>query len=116
VDTVVAHHAPSPRRDDWSARWARYRRNDTLTAVLRLPWQQAVLEVARLLADGVREPAVRPEIRQLFRVLHTALGDRRSVPPELARRLAEALLPDEDGGPAEDMDGDMEEAECQTHG
>ena len=37
VDTVVAHHAPSPRRGDWSARWAPYRRNDTLTAVLRLP-------------------------------------------------------------------------------
>jgi GT2 family glycosyltransferase len=90
VDEVVAHHAPSPRREDWPARWARYRRNDTLTAWLRLPPLQALRQTGHLLVDAAREPAARGELVAFGRLLPGVLRERRPVPPEIARSFAEA--------------------------
>lgn len=87
VDALVAHHQPSPRREDWPARWARYRRNDTLTAWLRLSLPSALRETAGLLGDAAREPAARRELIRFARLMPAALRDRRPVPAEIARRL-----------------------------
>jgi GT2 family glycosyltransferase len=88
VEAVVAHHQPSPRREGWPERWARYRRNDTLTAWLRLPLPEALRETARFLADAAREPAARRELVRFARLVPAALRRRRPVPRSVARRLA----------------------------
>ncbi|MCD4532570.1 glycosyltransferase [Nocardioides sp. cx-169] len=51
VEDVVAHHHPSPRRDDPQARRVRIARNRLLTAVMRRPWAE-VREVTRELAGS----------------------------------------------------------------
>ena len=93
VDALVAHHAPSPRREGWPARWARYRRNDTLTAWLRLPLRQALGQTARLLGDAAREPTARRELVRFCGLLPGALRERRPVPRGLASRFAEVFRP-----------------------
>jgi GT2 family glycosyltransferase len=90
VDAVVAHHAPSAHREDWPARWARYQRNDTLTAWLRLPPLEALRQTGRLLVDAAREPTARRELTAFGRLLPAVLRERRPVPPEIAHRFAEA--------------------------
>jgi GT2 family glycosyltransferase len=90
ADALVAHHAPSPRREEWPVRWARYRRNDTLTAWLRLPLVDAVGETLRFLGDAVREASARRELLPFAARLPRAIRGRRRVPDELARRLAAA--------------------------
>jgi GT2 family glycosyltransferase len=93
VDALVAHHRPSPHREGWPQRWARYRRNDVLTAWLRLPLPWALRDTAGLLADAVREPVARRELVAFARRLPAALRGRRPVADDLARRLAVALRP-----------------------
>ena len=93
VDDVVAHHAPSPRREDWPARWARYRRNDTLTAWLRLPLGTALGETARLVLDAAREPTARRELVRFGRLMPRVLRQRRPVPPSISARFLEATRP-----------------------
>lgn len=93
VDGVVAHHAPSPRREDWPARWARYRRNDTLTAWLRLPLRTALGQTARLLLDAAREPTARRELVRFLRLLPGVLRQRRPVPRSIADPFLEAARP-----------------------
>ena len=80
LEDVVVHHMPSPVRDDWPRRWARYRRNDTLTAVLRFPGRLAVREVARLLRDSAGDPVLRPEVAAFGRRLPQALLHRTRMP------------------------------------
>ena len=91
VDALVAHHLPSPRREDWPRRWARYRRNDTLTAWLRLPLAWALRETSRFLLDAAREATAQRELAHFARLLPRALLGRRPVAPEIARRLADEL-------------------------
>ncbi len=86
VDEVVAHHAPSPSRADWPERWARYRRNDTLVALLRLPGGTAAREAASLLRQAVADPAVRAELAPFLRRLPAVLRSRRRVSDRLWRR------------------------------
>jgi glycosyltransferase involved in cell wall biosynthesis len=89
VKDVVAHHRPSPRREPWPQRWARYRRNDTLTAVLRLPAGQAVGELRSFVADARREPAVRREVLPLAVRLPAALVGRRGLPADVLALLGD---------------------------
>ena len=93
VDALVAHHAPSPHREGWPARWARYRRNDTLTAWLRLPLREALGQTARLLGDAAREPTARRELVRFCGLLPGVLRERRPVPRGLASRFAEVSRP-----------------------
>ena len=87
VDSLAAHHAPSLRREDWPIRWARYRRNDTLTAWLRLPLPWALRQTLRFLVDAAREPTARTELVRFARLLPRALHQRRPVPPAIAARF-----------------------------
>jgi GT2 family glycosyltransferase len=85
VDTVVAHHHPSPNRDP-EARRARAARNRLLTAVLRRPWSVVLREAARDLRAG---PPGRRAVAQAVRALPRALARRRTLPThvEAARLL-----------------------------
>ena len=87
---VVAHHQPSPVREAWPERWARYRRNDTLTAWLRLPWPQALAETGGLIADAIREATARRELARFACLLPKACRLRRPVDRELATDFAAA--------------------------
>ncbi len=86
VDSVVAYHAPSARREGWPERWARYRRNDTLTALLRLPASHAARETLGLLREAARERVVRRELLAFMCRLPAVARQRRRVPPEVWRR------------------------------
>jgi GT2 family glycosyltransferase len=96
VDTVVAHHHPSPSRDSVERR-ARAARNRLLTAVLRRPWGV----VLRTVADDLRSgPAGRKAVRLALRRLHRAVRHRRTLPThvELARRLLDAASDEQVSG------------------
>lgn len=80
LEQVTVHHDPSPVRADRSQRWARYRRNDALTAVLRFPAHLATREVARLLRDCAGDPVLRPEVTAFGRRLPRALRERTRLP------------------------------------
>lgn len=85
VDSVVAHHHPSPARDS-TRRKARAARNRLLTTILRRPWPV----VARALAEDLRAGrAGWMAIAETVPVLPRALARRRAVPShvEAARRL-----------------------------
>jgi GT2 family glycosyltransferase len=85
VDSVVAHHHPSPVRDS-PARRARAARNELLTAVLRRPWRVVLRTASAQLRSG---QVGRLALRQALAALPRALRARRRVPPrvEVARRL-----------------------------
>ncbi|MDP8993048.1 MAG: glycosyltransferase [Actinomycetota bacterium] len=91
VEDVVAHHQPSPVREDWPTRWALYRRNDTLTAWMRLPLRRALAETGQLVADAVREETARRELSRFARLLWPAWRERRPVERHLVTDLADHL-------------------------
>jgi GT2 family glycosyltransferase len=97
VETVVAHHHPSPSRDSVERR-ARAARNRLLTAVLRRPWRVVLHAVADDLRSG---PAGRKAVRLALRRLPRAVRHRRTLPPhvERARRLLDAPSADGVNGP-----------------
>jgi GT2 family glycosyltransferase len=88
VDSVVAHHHPSPSRDTVERR-ARAARNRLLTAVLRRPWPVVLALVAEDLRSG---RAGRLAVAQAARRLPLALTQRRRLPAdvEATRRLLDA--------------------------
>ncbi len=90
VDTIVAHHAPSSSREDWPTRWALYRRNDTLTALMRLPGRTALRETAQLVRQAVADPVVRRQMPQFLRRLPAALRRRRRVDDEVWQQWQDA--------------------------
>jgi GT2 family glycosyltransferase len=93
VEDVVAHHEPSPLREDWPVRWARYRCNDTLTAWMRLPLRRALAETAQLVVDAAREKTARRELLRFARLVAQAWRERRPVEPQLAADFAASLRP-----------------------
>jgi len=86
VDSVIAHHAPSSRRDEWLNRWARYRRNDTLTALLRFPAPSAAGAAAHFAWDAIRKPVVRRELPHLVKHLPAVARRRQPVPAQVWAR------------------------------
>ena len=88
VDSIVAHHHPSPVRDALD-RQSRGARNALLTAVLRRPWPVVLRAVASNLQAGA---AGRLAIRRALPALLRALLRRRQISPELeaARRLLDS--------------------------
>ncbi|MGI9157625.1 MAG: glycosyltransferase family 2 protein [Marmoricola sp.] len=91
VEALVARHQPSPIRDEWPVRWARYRRNDTLTAWLRLPLPWAFRETGTLLRAMVRDPVARTELLPFLRLLPTAIRRRRLVPESVLELLVASI-------------------------
>ena len=86
VDSVVAHHRPSPARDHGRAA-VLGARNQVLTALMRRPWPV----VAQLSHDVSRRgPAGRRGLAEALLRAPRALRRRRPVPPavEAARRRA----------------------------
>jgi GT2 family glycosyltransferase len=88
VDSVVAHHHPSPVRDSLD-RQARAARNRLLTMILRRPWPVVLAAMAGDLRAG---RAGRMAVRQTLPRLPRALRRRRRLPAEVeaARRLLDA--------------------------
>jgi GT2 family glycosyltransferase len=88
VDSVVAHHHPSPVRDP-EQREVRRRRNELLTAVQRRPWPVVAGEVTDQLRSG---RTGRRAFRAALPVVPRALRARRRLPAdvEAARRLLDA--------------------------
>jgi GT2 family glycosyltransferase len=88
VDSVVAHHHPSPVRDSLD-RQARAARNRLLTMILRRPWPVVLAAVVGDLRAG---RAGRMAVRQTLPRLPRALRRRRRLPAdvEAARRLLDA--------------------------
>lgn len=91
LDDVLAHHDPSAVREDWPRRWARYRRNDVLTSVLRFPRAVAVRDTAELLREGVGNDALRREIGPFLQRLRTAVRERRPVPEPVWQHYLETV-------------------------
>ena len=84
-DDVVAHHEPSEVRDR-TARAARARRNELLTALMRRPWGV----VLRLLRRAVTTPVGRRAAVDALPAVRAALRARRLLPPHV-EQAREAL-------------------------
>lgn len=82
VDTVVAHHWPSPARDP-DRRAVVQARNTVFTAVLRRP----LPVVATVLAAAVRQRPGRAALREAAGSLPWLLTHRRSLPSQVERRV-----------------------------
>lgn len=93
VGEVVAHHDPSPLREEHGRRRARYRRNDVLSDAMRMPPTRAAAALARFAADAGRERAARGEAMSLARRLPMALALRRAVPVGVVTALDRARRP-----------------------
>jgi GT2 family glycosyltransferase len=85
VPDVVAHHHPSPRREQF-ARQARQHRNDLWTAWTRLPALDALRTSATLLRDAPHDPAVRAGAADAILGLGVVRSTRRRVPKDVARQ------------------------------
>ena len=84
VSDVVAHHHPSPARDDDGRRRSLIVRNRLLTAVMRRPWPAVLREVRAALADDA--PAQRGAWEAIRRAPR-ALAVRRVLPAHVEEQL-----------------------------
>ncbi|GAA4689562.1 Glycosyltransferase, GT2 family [Promicromonospora umidemergens] len=86
VKEVVVHHHPSPSRQPPAARQHGIARAATLTALMRLPWRDAVGELRGVAAQSQSH---RSGVVRGLREAPAALRRRRPVPAEVAamRRL-----------------------------
>lgn len=87
VDGLVAHHHPSPRRIDPAERRALELRNNALIDWMRRPAVDGVHTAARLVRGALRDPVARRAAAGAFRRLPHALARRRTLPPEVRRRI-----------------------------
>jgi GT2 family glycosyltransferase len=86
VDEVVAHHHPSPARNQ-SRRHELEVRNAVLSAWMRRPLGPALAITARALVSGWSEPAARQGLLTAFRKLPAALARRQVVDRALEQRV-----------------------------
>ncbi len=86
VDTVLAHHHPSPARDP-ARRRSVTTRNELWTAMLRRPRSSVVSLSTRRVVDGRRDPAVRRGVVAAMGGLGWVLRERRVVAPALEAEL-----------------------------
>ena len=86
VPSIVAHHHPSPARDEQGRREAEVR-NELWFSWLRRPRGPAVARTASLLRGGVRESAVWAGALGAVRGLPWVLRERRAVDARLEREL-----------------------------
>ncbi|WP_275006726.1 glycosyltransferase family 2 protein [Promicromonospora iranensis] len=86
VQDVVVHHHPSPSRQPPGRRQHGMARAATLTALMRLPWRDAVGHIRHVAAQG---PSHRSGVVRGLCEAPAALRRRRRVPAEVAemRRL-----------------------------
>lgn len=81
VRDVVVHHHPSPSRQPPGKRQHGMARAATLTALMRLPWRDAVGQIRHVAAQG---PDHRSGVVRALREAPTALRRRRPIPGEVA--------------------------------
>jgi N-acetylglucosaminyl-diphospho-decaprenol L-rhamnosyltransferase len=86
VDTLVAHHHPSPVRDRVGRRRV-VLRNALWSAWLRRPVGSALRRTVRLLGPAVADPSLRPALVEALRGIPWVLRERRAVPPALESAL-----------------------------
>ncbi len=86
VDDVVAHHHPSPVRNQ-NRRHELEVRNAVLSAWMRRPLGPALTITAKAFASGWSRPAARQGLRTAFRNLPAALARRQVVDPDLEHRV-----------------------------
>ncbi|HLH47584.1 MAG TPA: glycosyltransferase [Acidimicrobiales bacterium] len=77
---VVAHHAPSPRRDP-PARRRRQAANHVITGILRAPPAELGRRAGALVASAGRDAAARGALGDVLVAASWALARRRRVPP-----------------------------------
>jgi GT2 family glycosyltransferase len=87
VDSVVAHHHPSPVRQDRLARDVRLLRNETLVAWMRRPAKVAVGAGLGLLARIPKYPPAGLAAAEALLRLPRALAARRRLPTDVERRI-----------------------------
>jgi GT2 family glycosyltransferase len=81
VRDVVVHHHPSPSRQPPGKRQHGMARAATLTALMRLPWRDAVGQIRHVAAQG---PDHRSGVVRGLREAPAALRHRRPIPGEVA--------------------------------
>ncbi|GLZ28567.1 glycosyl transferase [Lentzea sp. NBRC 105346] len=87
VDSVVAHHHPSPRRDGTRTRRMLELRNDLLSTWLRRPARCGVAGFGALAALAVRDRAAGWALAGALRRLPMALRSRRPLPPAVQAQV-----------------------------
>ncbi|MGH8903522.1 MAG: glycosyltransferase family 2 protein [Egibacteraceae bacterium] len=86
VDTVVAHHHPSPVRDP-AARRRHVTRNDLWTSWLRRPAPSAGRQTLIALRAAARDPAARAGLLEALQGVGWVVRERRVVPAHLEAAL-----------------------------
>jgi len=86
VEDVIAHHHPSPGRDESRRRQLEVR-NGLLTAWMRRPLGPALAATATAMAHGLSQPATRRGLLAALRHLPAALARREAVDHELEGRI-----------------------------
>jgi len=87
VDTVVAHHHPSPRRGSTHARRVLELRNDLLTTWLRRPARLGWSAFGALARKGVTDSAARVALRGALRRLPAVLRARHRLPEAVQHQI-----------------------------
>uniref|UniRef100_UPI0031DF83F1 glycosyltransferase family 2 protein n=1 Tax=Saccharothrix mutabilis TaxID=33921 RepID=UPI0031DF83F1 len=88
VDSVTAHHQPSPSRASPAAGRTRELRNDLLTTWLRRPPGVALRATLALGRQALTTPPARRAFAEALHRLPAALRDRRRLPPPVEREVA----------------------------
>ncbi|MEJ2853914.1 MULTISPECIES: glycosyltransferase family 2 protein [unclassified Saccharothrix] len=88
VDSVTAHHHPSPSRGPASAGRQRELRNDLLTTWLRRPPAVAIGAALTLARRALHDPAARGALAEALLRLRPALRSRHRLPPHVEQQIA----------------------------
>lgn len=88
VDTLTAHHRPSPSRGPASAGRQRELRNDLLTTWLRRPPGVAIAAAWSLARQALHDPTARGALAEALLRVRPTLRYRRRLPPQVERQIA----------------------------
>ncbi len=87
LDSVVAHHHPSPNRGNPASRRRQELRNKLLTALLRRPWPVALREAGLLARAALVDPVARSALVSVLGKLPAVLRTRTTPPESVENRL-----------------------------
>ncbi|MFI9812824.1 glycosyltransferase family 2 protein [Saccharothrix variisporea] len=87
VDSVTAHHHPSPTRASPSAGRRRELRNDLLTTWLRRPPAVAIRAALHLARQAAHDPAARGALAEALLRLRPVLRSRHRLPPHVEQQI-----------------------------
>lgn len=87
VDSITAHHQPSPSRASPAAGRTRELRNDLLTTWLRRPPGVALRAALSLTRRSLTDPPARRALAEALHRLPAALRARHRLPPQVERQV-----------------------------